>query len=193
MPRQYKLKRRAERQEETRLRIVEAAVALHTTFGPARTTVSAIAERARVQRHTFYRHFPEMRDLGIACSGLYLQRNPLPDVRTWRTIADPERRLRHGLNELYAYYKRTGAQLAPIIRDAEVEPITREFVELRIVPHFVQMRDLLAEPFRVRGLGRRRVRAMLELFLDFHTWRLCARAMSQTEAVEAAVRALRCQ
>ena len=69
MARTYRLKRRAERQDETRHRIVEAAVALHTTVGPARTTVSAIAERAGVQRHTFYRHFPDERSLGLACSG----------------------------------------------------------------------------------------------------------------------------
>jgi AcrR family transcriptional regulator len=193
MPRKYELKRRAERQEDTRLRIVEAAVALHTTIGPARTTASAVAERARVQRHTFYRHFSDERALSLACSGLYHQRHPLPDAGTWRTIGDPERRLRHGLNELYAYYERNGAALAPIIRDAEVHPLTREIAALRMAPLFMQMHKVLAEPFRARGPRRRRLRAMLGLFLDFNTWRICARAMSRKEAVEAAVRALRCQ
>jgi AcrR family transcriptional regulator len=56
MPRKYEMKRRAESMEETRRRITEAAVELHETVGPARTTVSAIAEKAGVQRHTYYAH-----------------------------------------------------------------------------------------------------------------------------------------
>ena len=47
-PRTYQKKLRAEQQEETRQRIVEAMVALHREVGPARTTISAIAERAGV-------------------------------------------------------------------------------------------------------------------------------------------------
>ena len=57
MTRKYTLKRRAERQAETRRRIVEAAVDLHSTFGPALTTFTMLAERAGVQRHTM-RIFP---------------------------------------------------------------------------------------------------------------------------------------
>src|ERR1700704_615036 len=102
--RKYELRKRAERQEETRRRIVEAAIELHGTVGPARTSVSAIAARAGVQRHTYYRHFPDERSLGLACSGLYMERNPLPDPAPWRAIRDPEKRLRRCLGDLYAYY-----------------------------------------------------------------------------------------
>ena len=70
MTRTYTLKRRAEQQAETRLKIVEAAVELHSSVGPAQTTVSMVAERAGVQRHTFYAHFPDERSLLLACSGL---------------------------------------------------------------------------------------------------------------------------
>ena len=52
MARKYEMKRRAERMQETRRRITEAAVELHQTVGPARTTVSAVAEKVGVQRHT---------------------------------------------------------------------------------------------------------------------------------------------
>src|ERR671918_294412 len=48
----YKLKKRAERQEETRLRIARATLELHETLGPSLTTISAIAERAGVGRPT---------------------------------------------------------------------------------------------------------------------------------------------
>ena len=54
MARKYEMKRRAERQEETRQRITEATVELHEALGPAKTTISAIAEKAGVQRLTVY-------------------------------------------------------------------------------------------------------------------------------------------
>src|SRR5918999_3069209 len=140
--RKYELKRRAERQDETRQRIVDAAIALHTTVGPARTTVSAIAERAGVQRHTVYSHFPDERTLGLACSGCHIERYPLPDASAWREIADPEERLRRGLTEVYAYYARHGEGLVPILRDAESDALTRELIELRFRPAFDRMRDV---------------------------------------------------
>ena len=71
--RKYEMKKRAEAQEATRRRIVEAAVELHEKLGPAQTSVSAIAERAGVQRHTYYRHFPDERSLAMACSGLHIR------------------------------------------------------------------------------------------------------------------------
>src|SRR5215207_10767012 len=73
MPRKYEMKRRAERMRETRRRITQATVELHQSVGPARTTVSAIAEKAGVQRHTYYAHFPELKDLYQACTAHYLE------------------------------------------------------------------------------------------------------------------------
>ena len=78
MGRSYQLKRRAERQDQTRQRIIEAAIELHQTIGPAATTVSEIAERAEVGRVTVYRHFPDEPSLARACSGQYLSATPSP-------------------------------------------------------------------------------------------------------------------
>ena len=97
MTRTYTLGRRAEQQAETRQRIVEAAVALHGSVGPALTTFSMVAERAGVQRHTLYAHFPDERSLNLACSGLVYERDPPPDAAPWRAIADRHDRLRVGL------------------------------------------------------------------------------------------------
>ncbi len=171
MGRKYELKQRAKSQQETRRRIVEAAIELHGTIGPARTTVSAIAERAGVQRHTYYRHFPDERSLGLACSGLHMERNPLPDPAGWREIADPERRLRRALEELYAYYERNESMLANVIRDAELDPVMGEVTELRIGAPMAAIRAALAG-----ALPRRRTSlAALDLALDFNSWRLLAR------------------
>src|SRR6266511_4024337 len=105
MARKYELKRRAEKQQETRRRIVEAAIQLHRTKGPARTSLSDIARLAGVQRHTLYRHFPDEREIGLACSGLFFELNPPPDPAGWGTVADPGERLRVGLGAVYSWYE----------------------------------------------------------------------------------------
>src|ERR1044072_3239766 len=97
MTRAYTLKRRAEQQAETRRRIVEAAVDLHGSVGPAQTSLSMVAERAGVQRHTLYAHFPDERSLFVACSRLHAERHPLPDAAPWRAIKDRHERLCVGL------------------------------------------------------------------------------------------------
>ena len=73
--RPYRKHRRAELEQQTRERIVEAAVDLHGSVGPARTTVSGVAERAGVQRATVYRHFPDDESLFAACSAHWRERN----------------------------------------------------------------------------------------------------------------------
>lgn len=192
MARKYQLKQRALRQEETRQRIVEAAVALHTTVGPANTSVSAIAERAGVQRHTFYRYFADERALSVACSGLYMEQHPPPDADAWRDIADPAARLRHGLGELYAFYERNGEALEPIMRDALTHAPTREINEHRLGPVFAAMHAVLSAPFRFEDASRQRAfGAALALVFDFFVWKqLRASCGSPDAAVEVAARAV---
>src|SRR6476661_2697406 len=132
MARTYTLKRRAEQQADTRRRIVEAAVELHGSLGPARTPLSMVAERAGVQRHTLYAHFPDERSLFLACSGLVVERDPLPDAEPWKAIADRRERLRVGLRALYGWYERNAELAACVLRDAEFHALTREMQELRI-------------------------------------------------------------
>jgi AcrR family transcriptional regulator len=189
MARQYELKKRAERQEETRRRIVEAAIELHSTLGPARTSVSAIAERAGVQRHTYYRHFPDDRSLGLACSGLYMERNPPPDPEAWRAIADPRERLRRGLDELYDYYERNQQMLSNVTRDAEVDPLTAELAAIRFAPALGNVREVLAD-----GRRSKRTLALLDVALAFSTWRMLVRedGLSRSEAVRTMVAAIGC-
>jgi AcrR family transcriptional regulator len=158
----------------TRRRIVEAAVDLHATVGPARTSISAVAERAGVPRLTVYRHFPDQRDLELACSALAVERSPLPDPSAWRDVAGEER-LRRGLEELYRYYARNEDLLANVLRDSEVMPMTREMVELRLEPAFARIRDELASGFSVSKGQRRELVAAVELATDFCAWRLLVR------------------
>src|SRR3954470_9241921 len=116
MARTYTLKRRAEQQAETRRRIVEAAIDLHGSVGPALTTVSMVAERAGVQRHTLYAHFPDERSLFKACSGLAYERDPPPEAAAWRDIADLGERLRIGLGAVFDWYDRNARLMACVLR-----------------------------------------------------------------------------
>ena len=115
LTRTYTLKKRAEQQAQTRQRIVEAAVDLHGTVGPANTTFSMVAERAGVQRHTLYAHFPDERSLLLACSALHGDRHPMPDAAVWRDIADRRERLETGLGAVYDWYARNESLTACVL------------------------------------------------------------------------------
>ncbi len=193
MARNYVLNRRAERQDETRKRIAEAALELHSTIGPSRASVSAIAQLAGVQRHTFYRHFPTQRELYEACSGLAVERDPPPSPEPWKKVADPERRLRTALSELYAYYERNEQLLANVLLDAQVNPITAELVERRL-ERMTAAAAVLAQPFRAHGARRRHLMAALDVVTSFHTWQTLTRqsGLASKAAVDLMVRAVTC-
>jgi len=184
--RRYEMKKRAERQRETRRRIVEAAVELHRTRGPAHTTISEIAQRAGVNRLTVYNHFPDITDLLRACSRSWTEQHPPPDPTPWAQIRDPKERLRAVLAELYGYYARTEPMRANVLRDAQTMPELAALLEGTVVPYLEAVRELLAEGWEVGGQGRQRLLATLALAIDFHTWRSLERGsgLSREEAVE---------
>jgi AcrR family transcriptional regulator len=172
--RTYELKRRAERQEETRRRIVEAAVELHTYLGPAQTTVTAIAERAGVTRPTVYAHFPDARSLFQACSGHVRATVPPPDLTAWRSISSPGERFETALRELYGYYERLEPLLQNVQRDAAVMPIVAELNDYR-VRYLEEARNLLLEAWTTRGGTRARLRQAIGHALEFSTWQSLVR------------------
>ena len=181
MTRKYELKRRAERKAETRRRIVEATVALHTTKGPARTTISAIAERAGVERHTVYAHFPDEGTLFAACSAHWQTLHPFPDSDRWRALEDPQR-LQTALDGVYAWYEKVEQDLALFDRDAAVHAATGELKQGRDA-RLADVRDELAA-----GWPRRKaVRAAIGHALDFETWRSLTKrqGLSRRQAVDA--------
>lgn len=172
--RKYELKRRAEHRQETRRRITEAAVELHSTVGPARTTITAIAERAGVQRHTVYAHFPDELELFKACRRFAFARDPFPDPAAWRRIADPEARLRAVLSDLYAHYARNEGQIGNVLRDLDAVPALRQLVTEE-VSALRATRDALALGWGVRGRRRTALLGAIGHALDFETWRSLVR------------------
>ena len=191
--RTYEMKKRAERQRETRRRIVEATVELHRTQGPANTTISEIARRAGVNRLTVYNHFPDMTDLLRACSRSWTERHPAPDPTPWTQMSDPQERLRTALTELYGFYARTEPMRANVLRDAQTMPALAALLQGSVVPYLEAVCDLLAEGWEVRTERRKRLLAMLKLAIDFHTWRSLEResGLSRKEAVESMLEAVR--
>ena len=186
MARAYTLKRRGEQQAQTRLKIVEAAVELHGTVGPARTTLSMVAEMAGVQRNTLYAHFPDERSLLMACSGLAMERDPFPAAEAWKDIGDRRARLTTGLEAIYAYYERNAQLTASVLRDAEASPLVGEIMGLRMAP-------LFAETIAVLGDGMNdRQRALLQVAISYFTWRILSRdgGLTRAAAVETMTAAL---
>jgi AcrR family transcriptional regulator len=185
MKRRYELKRRAEKLGETRNRIVEATVDLHTTMGPARTTISAIAERAGVQRHTVYAHFPSERELLDACSSHWAALHPFPDAAAETGTAEPAERLRAALDAVYAWYDDVGADLDIFARDAKVHESTALAVQRRL-DRTLELRDRLSA-----GWPRRKaVLAAIGHALELETWHSLVRrqGLTRKQAVDAMVR-----
>jgi AcrR family transcriptional regulator len=173
-PRPYQKKRRAEQQEETRQRIVEAMVALHREVGPVRTTISAIAERAGVERLTVYRHFPDDRSMYEACTTHYATIVPGPEPAAWAGIEEPAGRLRAALLAFYAYYRRAEDVLRHSVRDVPELPALAAVLS-PWAEFMGRVREELLEGWNVSGAARTRLAAAIAHALRFETWRSLAR------------------
>jgi AcrR family transcriptional regulator len=172
--RTYRKTRRADLEEQTRLRITESAVALHEELGPARASVSAIAEHAGVRRSTVYRHFPDDEALFAACSSHFQAAHPPPDPGIWAVVADPGERTATALRELYGFYGRTEAMYTSLLRDEALVPVVRR----RLGDFYGYLRaieDSLMAGRGLRGHAARRTRAALGHALAFPTWRSLTR------------------
>lgn len=179
MPRKYEQSKRLQQQEETRQRVVRAAVELHATVGPARTTVSAVAERAGVQRNTVYRHFPDERTLVNACSALFESENPFPDPATWADVPDPHLRAELALVEVYGYWESHEQLVGNVLRDAETDDQLRQISQDSWGAGVTDIRNsiLAAWPATSRSPE---LTALLDLALSFRTWQSLVRGSGLT-------------
>jgi AcrR family transcriptional regulator len=190
--RQYRQTSRARKAEETRLRIVEATIALHREQGAAATSISAIAERAGVQRLTVYRHFPTQQDVLNACTGLWGERNPPPDPAEWSNLSDPVQRTRWARTLIYAYYGKSADMLRSAYRDLYRMPELKAPMG-RIQGYFDAVRDDLLKAWAPPQSLRRRLKAALGHALHFPTWdSLRARGLKGDEPVDVMLQWVRC-
>ena len=189
-PRPYRMRRRAELVDQTRLRITEAAVRLHTTVGPAHTSIAGIAEEAGVTRLTVYRHFADLDAMFVACMAHWSAQNPPPEAAAWTAIPGLERRARRAFGELYAWFRDHADELYPITRDAAVMPLSAQ--QASEAGNRGLADALLAgyagEDLTADGDGRL-LRAVARHLVDFWTWRSLSmqQGLDDDEAVEVAV------
>ena len=182
-PRTYRMGRRRAQLEATRQRITEAAYELHSTIGPAQTSISAVADRAGVQRHTVYHHFPDMTSLMRACTAHGMLVTGIPEAASWRAIEDPTTRLGHALGELYGYYGANARMLGNVVRDMPLMAHiggTEAFIE-----HMTGLFSALAEGWADAPATQRLRMAAIGHAMAYETWRsLTDRGLSDPEASE---------
>lgn len=175
MKRPYNQKNRAEAQERTRQKIVDAAVELHQEKGLVSTSVDDIAKRAKVGKVTVYRHFPNEMELVNACSGHYFQMNPFPDLESWAEIKDQTKRIRQGIKETFQFHQRTSPMMKGILSEARDHPAVKPYHGF-----WIMAADTLAPK------ADKKLKAKLNLALSFDTWNLLMteQGLSQTEALQ---------
>jgi len=188
--RPYRKRKRAQKEEETRRRITEAAVELHGTVGVARTTITEIAERAGVGRMTVYNHFPTEEALFEACSTHYMLAHPAPDPSALAAISDPVERLDAALAAVFAWYRETEDMTAGLIRDAPLVPALDRTLNAKVWPFVDATVEALAAGRQLRGARGRRVRAALRLAVDFGTWQTLVRSGLDDAEAASVVRGL---
>ena len=166
---------------ETRARLLDAALELFETVGPAQTSMSGVADRAGTTRATLYRHFAGDAELANAVIDEWSTGNPAPDVDALADIEDPIARLRAGLGSLYGSYRATGALTANLFRDVHVLPAARR----------ADLRGAARQVLEVLGDARPGLRAspLAEAArahaVAFETWRsLSAQGLADADIVD---------
>jgi len=187
MPKYVNRKKRA---EETRKQIAAATMELHATIGPLKTTISAIADRAGVERLTVYRHFPDERSLFQACVAHGLEVWPLPDPSSWREVKAPVDRLRRGLEEVFEYYGATETAWANIAPDLPRLPALIE-ANAPTFAAFAEMKQVLMKGWKVRGRMLNMLEALVGHCLEFSTWQSLVKTqgLAPSDAIELVARA----
>ena len=183
------MRRRAEQVDETRQRITEAAVRLHTSVGPAHTSISRVAEEADVTRLTVYRHFADLDALFVACMGHWSAANPPPDAEAWMVIEPLADRARRAFADLYQWYAARHEELYPIYRDWSAMPESAQQA-------MAAQDDAIARAILGSATGEDRaadanriLAAVVRHLIDFRTWRSLTieRGLESGEAADAAL------
>lgn len=162
---------RAKKTASTRQQIVEAAIELHGTVGPANTSLSAVARKAGVSRPTLYSHFRDEASLFQACTMHWMSRDPPPDPATWLEIDDARQRVSTALSEIYSHYARNEQMIANVFRDMYLVESMRSFNVPLVEESFAAMTQILCSAFDDRPDLAARRRAIVSVAISFNTWK----------------------
>ncbi len=169
-PRRYRMERRTAAVEETRRRIIEAAMSLHIEKGILGTSWEDIARRADVALATVYRHFPTLNELVPACGERVkaIIRPPAPEAAAEifagaQSVADRVGRL---VRELFNFYERGTPHLAHSPQERAMVPGLDAAVSRREA----SVEALVREALRPADPDERTVRVVGAL-TDFSVWK----------------------
>jgi AcrR family transcriptional regulator len=192
--RQYRQSLRSEKTASTRQRIVEAAIELHGTVGPANTSLSAVARKANVSRPTLYSHFPDEASLFHACTMHWMSQDPPPDPAAWLEIDDPRRRIGTALSEIYSHYARNEQMIGNVLRDMYLVESMRSFNVPLVEESFAAMREILGSAFGDGPDLAVRRRATVSVAISFNTWKSLVRieGLTNEEAADLMAQLVAC-
>ena len=100
--RKYHSERRELSKEQTRLDIMEAAVALHSQ---GITSVQELAKAAGVSVPTIRKYFPTMEELFMGCTTHFAQKNIPPSPEKWLSIPDAAERVNICVESIYEFFE----------------------------------------------------------------------------------------
>jgi AcrR family transcriptional regulator len=113
--------------EETRQRILEATLALHSEKGIFGTSWQDIAQRADVSVGTVYKHFPSLEELVPACGELMYAITRPPSLEDAPQIFagahSLEERLESLISELFDFYERGASYIETDLQERQLPAV----------------------------------------------------------------------
>jgi AcrR family transcriptional regulator len=158
------MERRAAIVDETKRRILEASLMLHSQRGVTGTSWQEIADAAGVSVGTVYYHFPTMDDLVPACSGLGRQLRPAPTAEIFKGLSGKRARIDALVHALFTHYEKVRG------------PYGYTLVERRTVPVLARLADELLGHYRslvkaaLDPSADDETVAKVEALVDFRLW-----------------------
>jgi AcrR family transcriptional regulator len=155
--------------EETRQRILEATLALHSEKGILGTSWQDIARRADVSVGTVYKHFPSLDELVPACGELMYAITRPPSLEDAPQIfagaSSLEERLERLIGELFGFYERGAPYIETDFQERRLPMVQEWEVYMRAT-----IAGLVREALVSAGPDERTV-GTISALLDFSTFK----------------------
>ncbi len=183
MPRRYQMATRERAVQETRQRIIDAAISLHAQRGVIATNWEEIAERAGVSTATVYRHFPSLGELVPACARTAFEAgarlpSPAQAAAAFAGLTRPAPRIERLIRESCRCYELGAGWLAAARRDAKSVPALDRAVRLQDRVLGVLIQTALGDAF-----VDAQTMSVIKALIDFPFWKALTDAGVAAEKV----------
>jgi len=183
MPRRYQMATRERAVQDTRQRIIDAAISLHAQRGVIATNWEEIAERAGVSTATVYRHFPSLGELVPACARTAFEAGaslptPAQAAAAFAGLTRPAPRIERLIRESCRCYELGAGWLAAARRDAKSVPALDRAVRLQDRVLGVLIQAALGDAF-----VDAQTMSVIKALIDFPFWKALTDAGVARETV----------